>query len=287
MLKTTKNAVRKKVKWVAEVPYYIVIGGWAFFSIFTFIWLLYTSFKDNRELFADVWRLPASLHWENYRTAWVSAKMGTYFMNSVLIVGGSLLLIVALAAPAAYVLARRRFFGNAGLVTLFIAGMGVPVQLLLVPLYMLLNDLGLVNTKQGLIYVYTAVSLPFTIFLLIAFFKTIPGELEESAAIDGASETKAFYRIMLPLALPGIVTSVVLNFISLWSEYLFAMVFLSDETKRPLALGVYALKNTMTYTADWVGMFAGVAILMIPSIIVFILLSDRITEGMTTGALKG
>lgn len=279
--------LRKLKLQAAELPYYVVLGFWTLFSVFTFVWLLYTSFKNNKELFANVWSLPSKIDWSNYHTAWVSAKMGTYFMNSVWVVSGAILFIVVLAAPAAYVLARRTFFGNAGVVTLFVAGLGVPVQLLLVPLFMLLNDLKLVNSLFGLIIVYTATSLPFTIFLLIAFFKTLPTELEESGAIDGASEFRVFYTIMLPLALPGIVTSIILNFITLWSEYLFAMVLINDEMKRPLSLGVYSLKNTMTYNADWTGMFAGVAILMIPSIIVFMLLSDRITSGMTVGALKG
>jgi N-acetylglucosamine transport system permease protein len=283
----TPVSVRKLKEQLRELPYYIFLGGWALFSVFTLIWLCYTSLKSNQELFGNVWSLPSRIHWENYYTAWVTSKMGTYFLNSVLVLGGSILLIVILSSLAAYVLARREFIGNAAIVTLFLAGLGVPVQLLIVPLYKLLHEIHLINSLYGLILVYTTISLPFTIFLLVGFFKTIPSELEESGAIDGASESRTFFQIMLPLAMPGIVTSVILNFISLWSEYLFAMVLISDETKRTLSLGVYSLKNSMTYSADWAGMFAGVVILMIPSVIIFILLSERITSGMTVGAVKG
>jgi N-acetylglucosamine transport system permease protein len=287
LIRGKSNLLKRLLSQLAEIPYYIVLGGWAVFTIFTFVWLIYTSFKDNKELFADVWSLPKSLNLDNYRTAWVSAKMGAYFLNSVWIVGGAILLIIILSSLASYVLARRKFMGNAGILTVFIAGMGIPVQLLLVPLFMLLNSLNLINSLLGLILVYTAISLPFTIFLLIGFFRSLPTELEESAAMDGASEFTVFYKIMLPMAFPGIVTAIILNFINLWSEYLFAMVLISDQSKRSLSLGVYTLKNTMTYNADWTGMFAGVAILMIPAIIIFVLLSERITSGMTVGAVKG
>ena len=283
-----KTRTLKRLNYqIAELPYYLLLGLWAAFTIFSFLWLIYTSFKNNKELFSNVWSLPSRIEWGNYYTAWVTAKMGTYFINSIIVVFGAIVLIIALSAPAAYVLARRRFFGNSAIVTLFVVGLGVPVQLLLVPLFILLNKMQLTNSLLGLIIVYTVISLPFTIFLLIGFFRTLPTELEESGAIDGASETKVFYRIMLPLALPGIMTSVILNFIMLWSEYLFAMVLVSEQSKRPLSLGVYSLKNTMTYNADWTGMFAGVAILMVPAMIIYFLLADRITTGMTAGALKG
>lgn len=278
---------RKLVKQLAELPYYIVLGAWSVFTIFTFVWLIYSSFKNNQELFANVWKLPSSLHWQNYKTAWVSAQMGTYFINSVWVVGASIVLTIALAAPASYVLARRTFFGNAGIVTLFIMGMAIPQQLLLVPIFVLLNKMHLINTLSGLILVYTAVSLPFTIFLLIGFYRTLPTELEESAAIDGASEFETFIKIMFPLTIPGIITAAILNFITLWSEYMLALVLINDNAKRTLSLGVYNLKNTMTFTSDWVGMFAGVVILMIPSVIIFIALSEKITSGMTVGATKG
>lgn len=287
MAGTNSASKRKIVSQLAELPYYVLLGGWAIFTIFTFIWIMYTSFKTNKELFSNVWSLPSVLQWQNYVTAWVSAKMGTYFMNSVWVVGGSIVLTIAIAAPAAYVLARYKFFGNSGIMSLFLAGLGVPVQLLLVPLFTLLNKIHLTNSLTGLILVYTAVHLPFTIFLLLGFFKTLPSELEESAAIDGASEVTTYYKIMFPLALPGVVTAAILNFIVIWSEYLLALVLINDENKRTLSLGVYNLKNTMTYTSDWVGMFAGVVILLLPSMIIFAVLSEKIASGMTVGATKG
>lgn len=270
-----------------RVPATSVLVLWTAFTIFAFLWILVSSFKDNRELFSSAWALPTTLHFENYVKAWRIARMGNYFLNSIVIVSISTTLIVAVSAPAAYVLSRIPFRGRELLTNTFIAGMGVPYQVLLVPLFVLLTQIKVVDTLPGLITVYVALSLPFTIFLLTGFFRSLPSELEDAAAIDGASEYQVFYRVMLPLASPGIVTAAIFNFIGLWNEYMLALVMINDQEKRTLSLALYGLQGSMQYTADWVGLFAGVVIVMVPTLILFIVLSERVIEGITLGATKG
>jgi ABC-type glycerol-3-phosphate transport system permease component len=270
-----------------RVPATTFLLLWTGFTIFAFLWILISSFKDNRELFASAWAFPSALHFENYEKAWRLARMGNYFLNSVIVVGISTAAIVGVSAPAAYVLSRIPFRGRELVTNGIIAGMGVPYQVLLVPLFVLLTQIRLADTLPGLMLVYVALSLPFTVFLLTGFFRSLPSELEDAAAIDGANEYEVFYRVMLPLASPGIVTAAIFNFIGLWNEYMLALVMINDQNKRTLSLALYGLQGSMQYTSDWVGLFAGVVIVMVPTLILFIVMSERVIAGITLGATKG
>ncbi len=289
----TRRAVSGQTTWdrlrrvLPRVPATSFLLFWTGFTIFAFVWIVVSSFKDNRELFASAWALPSALHFENYEKAWRLARMGNYFLNSVVVVSISTAVIVGVSAPAAYVLSRIPFRGRELITNGIIAGMGVPYQVLLVPLFVLLTNLYLVDTLPGLMVVYIALSLPFTIFLLTGFFRSLPSELEDAAAIDGANEYQVFYRVMLPLASPGIITAAIFNFIGLWNEYMLALVMINDQNKRTLSLALYGLQGSMQYTSDWVGLFAGVVIVMVPTFILFIVMSERVIAGITLGATKG
>jgi len=270
-----------------RLPVDAILILWTAFIIFSFIWIVMSSFKSNKELFGNAWALPTALHFENYVKAWSVVRMGSYFVNSLVVVTASVALIIILSAPAAYALSRIPFPGRELISNTFIAGMGVPFQVLLVPLFILLTRIHLVDTLPGLVVVYVALSLPFTIFLLTGFFRSLPSELEDAAAIDGAGEIQIFYRVMLPLASPGIITASIFNFIALWNEYMLALVMINDQNKRTIGLGLYALQGSMQYTSDWVGLFAGVVIVMVPTFILFVIMSERVIEGITLGATKG
>lgn len=216
--------------------------------------------------------------------AWNLSKMGAYFGNSVIVTSLSVLLVVIVSAPASYALTRVRFFGNTFLSYYFIAGMGLPLQLILIPLFVLLTQLRLANSLQGLILAYVAVSIPFTILLLTGFFRTLPTELEDAAAIDGCSEFGVFWRVMLPLASPGLLTALILNFVTIWNEFLLALLIIKKDTLRTMPLGIYGLRYSMQYTADWSALFAGVVIVVIPNFIFYLIFSDRITSGITLGS---
>jgi N-acetylglucosamine transport system permease protein len=259
---------------------------WSLFTVFCVIWIILTSFKTNRELFSNVWALPTGIQYENYVKAWTIAKLGIQFRNSVIIVSASVILLLVLCAPAAYVLSRMKFRGNGLLTVIFVAGAGVPLPLLFIPLFGLTAKLHINNTLPGLIIIYIIVSVPFTMYLLTGFFRSLPTELEEAARLDGCSEFNVFWRVMLPLASPGLITATIFNFIALWNEYMLAMVFLNDPNKMPISRGLYGIAESMQYTGDWVGLFAGVVIVMVPTVIIYVLLSERLIEGVTMGALK-
>lgn len=274
---------------IGNLPYYASLCLWALLTISIFLWLFNGSLKSNTEVFASPWALPSDplqTGPANYVTAWTTANMGRYFLNSVLVTTVSVVITVAVSAPAAYALSRVEFLGRTALNYYFIAGMGLPFQLILVPLYVLLVQVGLVNSLIGLTLTYVGVSIPFTILLLTGFFRSLPTELEEAGAIDGASEFVIFWRIMMPIATPGLFTAAIFNFVITWQEFLLAQLLINSDQNRTLPVGLLNLRQTMQYGAEWSAMFAAVLIVVVPSFIVFVALSERIMAGLTLGAGK-
>ena len=259
---------------------------WSAFSVFTFLWIVLSSLKTNKEFFSNAWGLPAVVQWNNYVKVFSSYHLGTNFLNSLIIVSVSVFFIVLLSAPAAYVLSRCVFPGGGFLNRLFTLGMGVPFQLLLVPLFFQMYTLGIVGTKLSLILIYIALSLPFTIFLMQGFFRSLPSVLEEAAYTDGCSPIRTFFSIMLPLGKPGLVTAAIFNFISLWNEFLLALTFINDSEDYPLSVGLYALQGSLQYTGDWVVLFAALVIITLPTLAIYACLSRQIIGGLTMGAVK-
>jgi N-acetylglucosamine transport system permease protein len=265
----------------------LFLALWIVFTLFTIVWVVLSSLKTNRELFESVWSLPRGFGWQSYVKAWKVSRMGNYFLNSIVLITLSTAGIVFVAAPAAYVLSRVTFRGRQLITNIFISGMSVPQVLLLVPLFMLLRSFFLLDSLLGVGIVYIVVNLPFTIFMLTSFFVSLPVELEEAAALDGASPFRAFRTVMLPLAGPGISTAFVINFIWNWKEYFWPLVLISSDSRRTVSLGLYGLQGSMQYSADWVGLFAGCVIVMLPTLALYAVMSKRIMSGMTIGALKG
>lgn len=266
---------------------YLVLSVWTIFIVLIIGWVIYSSFKTNVEIFQKPWGLPSKITFENYYYAWIRSKMSLYFLNSIIVVITSVVVGVFISAMAAYILSRFNFKLRNVILTIFISGMAIPFHLLLVPLYRQLMNLNLIDTRIGLILVYVSLWLPFSIFVLTAFFKTIPREIEEAAVIDGCSEYLLYWKIMLPLARPGLITIAVFNFVGMWNEYLLALVFTSSKNLRTLSLGMYSLIDTMMYSANWGALFAAIVIMLIPAIIVFLTLQRYIIKGLTLGAIKG
>lgn len=259
---------------------------WCAFSLFAFVWMILSSFKTNKEFFKNAWGFPAVPQLQNYTKVFTSYHLGTNFYNSLIIVSISVIFIVAISAPAAYVLSRSNFPGNKFLNKFFTLGMGVPFQLLLVPLFFQMYTIGIVGTKLSLILIYIALSIPFTIFLLQGFFRSLPGVLEEAAYIDGCSPMWTFFLIMLPLGKPGLITAAIFNFISLWNEFLLSLTFINNSSDYPLSVGLYALQGSLQYTGDWVALFAALVVITLPTLVIYIFLSRQIIEGLTMGAVK-
>lgn len=275
---------RKTYGW--ELFSRVVLYGWCGFSLFVFLWVINSSIKTNRDFFSDIWGVAGNPGLGNYAKVWVKYRLGAFFMNSVGIVLPAVLGLLAVCAPAAYVLSRIVFPFRKSVSKLIYFGMGIPFQLLLVPLFFLLFDLSLINSRLGLVLIYISLSIPFTVFLLSGYFKTLPVSLEEAAAIDGSGPIRTFFVIMLPLAKNGLVTAGILNFIGLWNEFLLALTFISKESKYTLSMGLYALQGSLQYTGDWVSLFAAFTMVVIPTFILFLLLSRTIVAGMTMGAVK-
>ncbi len=276
----------KLKKYLVQVPAYLVLGAWSLFTVFVITWVVISSFKTNAEVFRNVFDLPKVWQFSNYVNAWGQGNFALYLRNSIILTGASVVGVLAISAPAAYALSRFEFIGRSFLTTSFIAGMGIPYALVLIPLYVIMTRIGLINSIPGLILVYIGLSIPFTVYVLTGFFVSLPKELEYSAAIDGCNDFQTFWHVMLPLASPGLLTAGIFNAIGMWNEYQLVLVFMGNEQGRTLALGLYSLQNAMQYTGDWVGLFAGVSIIMVPTIILYVVLSEKMISGITMGAVK-
>ncbi|WP_205856390.1 carbohydrate ABC transporter permease [Phytoactinopolyspora endophytica] len=244
--------------------------------------MLISSFKTTREVFLDPWGLPSALRWENYVEAWNSANIGEGVLNSMLLVGVSGVATIILAAPAAYALSRFGNRGSSTLTVIFVLGLGVPAQAIFIPLYIAFDRLGLINSLTSLQLIYTGTGLPFAVFLLTAFFRTLPRDIEEAAVIDGASTWYTYSRIMLPLARSGIITVFMLQAIGHWGETFFALMVLQD--KHTISLALLEFMKAMQYTgARWSVLFAGLSLVVLPLIVLYVWLGSRIVEGIAAG----
>ncbi|GAA0944396.1 carbohydrate ABC transporter permease [Pseudonocardia zijingensis] len=259
---------------------------WALLCVVPLLWAVLTSFKSDREIFLNPWGLPSEWHFENFVRAWTSANIGRYFINSAIVVCSAVVLVMLLGAMVSYVLARYEFRGRNLIYYTLIAGMTFPLFLALVPLFFVVQNLGLLDTYHGLVLVYTAYALPFTVFFLTSFFRTLPGELVEAAMLDGCSHAGAFFRIMLPLARPGIISVGILNFFGLWNQFLLPLVLMRDQERYVLSQGLAVLTANQGYRSDWSALFAGLVIAVLPVLAVYVTFQRRIQEGLGTGALK-
>lgn len=251
------------------------------------LWVLLNSVKTGSEVQSEPWSLPHKLHFENYASSWHEAGISHYFLNSVIVTVFTLAILLPIGAMAAYIFARYPFRGSKVLFGAFLGGMMFPNFLVIVPLFFLLKNLHMLDTKQGLILVYVAYSLSFTIFVLTGFFETLPGELAEAAMIDGCGHSRTFWSIMLPLARPGMIVVGIFNAIGLWNEYGLALVLVNSEENKTLPLGIANLVMVQHYQSDWGALFAGLVIVMVPVLVVYWIFRDKIHETMLAGAIKG
>jgi ABC-type glycerol-3-phosphate transport system permease component len=194
---------------------------------------------------------------------------------------------VLLSVLAAYPLARIRFRGSGVVLGAFLMGLMVPWMVTFIPLYLTLQDLGLLDTRLGLILVYATYNLPFNVFVMVGFTKTLPVELEEAAAVDGAGPVATFFRVILPLLGPGVASITIISFLNNWNEFFYALVLVHTPDRMTLPVGLWQLSQAATYGSNWVTLFAAMMIAVVPVLVVFAFLQKRVTEGLTAGALKG
>lgn len=276
---------RRQVRLLSGMAHFS-LAAWAVLVIVPLLYTFVGSFKSNTELFADPLSLPAKLRWENWSVAWNQAHIGQYMLNSVIVTACSVFGTMLLGSMAAYALARFPFRGNRLIYFYFVSGIAFPTFLALVPLFFTLKNLGLLDTYHGLIMTYIAYSLPFTIFFLAAFFKTLPGEVAEAAAMDGASHSRTFFRIMLPMAKPAVISLTIFNVLGNWNQYILPAALITDPDKRVLPQGIASISTEAGYQADWGSLFAALTISIIPVLVIYIFFQRHIQSGLTSGAVK-
>jgi ABC-type glycerol-3-phosphate transport system permease component len=254
--------------------------------LFPFVWMAISSLKPAGELYAvpPAW-WPAAPTLDSYRRVLSASNVPRYFLNSLIISAGSTGLALALAVFAAYGFARYRFPGRRGSLAFVLAGQLLPTAAIVVPLFVLLRALHLVNTHLGLILVYMILTLPLSVWMLCSYMRAVPVELEEAATIDGASRLGVLFRITLPLCLPGIVTVVVYAFVTTWNEFIFALVFAQDSHVKTLPIGL--AEFTAEFTTDWGAVMAASMVMTIPVVIAFLAVQRAFVGGLTAGAVKG
>lgn len=266
---------------------YVPLVLWVVFWAFALGWILFASFSTTREIFSNN-ILGSGLHFENYVNSWKNNNVGHYFVNSILITGASCALIILISAPASYVLAKKTFLGRHMVLNSFVIGMSIPQVMLIIPIYSWFVRANLVGHLITLVVLYTTLNVPYTVFFLTSFFATVPSSLAESALIDGCTEGRAMWKIMMPMASPGIITVTIFNFMNIWNEYFIALIFANGNDKiRTLSMGLQNMITAMTYTGDWAGLFASIMIIFTPTFILYLFLSEKIVAGITGGGVKG
>ncbi|WP_283136793.1 carbohydrate ABC transporter permease [Rhizohabitans arisaemae] len=267
---------------------HVALAVWALLVILPILWTFLASFKTNTEIFGDPLALPENYGWDAWGRAWEKARIGEYMLNSIIVVFFGTAGTMLLGSMAAYVLARYRFPGNRLIYLMFVSGLTFPIFLALVPLFLIVNNLGLLGTHTGLVLVYIAYSLPFTVFFLAAFFKTLPTSVAEAAMMDGCSHTRTFFQIMLPMAKPGMISITIFNVLGQWNQYLLPIVLLPGnvQDKWVLTQGIANISTNAGYEADWPGLFAALSMAIIPMIVVYVIFQRQIQSGLTSGAIK-
>lgn len=268
-----------------EGAIYVFLIILALISVYPIFLMIITSFKSTREIFFDPFGLPKMWSLDTFTQVWQKAHFNTYFVNSIVVTLASTALVLICSSLAAYGLSRYRFKLNGFFYIYFLAGIMIPIRLGILPLFLLMRNLRLLNTHWSLILTYAASGMPMSVFLLTGFFKTIPKDLEYSARIDGCSDIQIFYKIMLPLIRPGLATVTIVNFVPWWNDFFFPLLFIQSDKLKTIPLGMTIFFGQ--YMTDWGLLFAGMVIASIPLLALYLAMSRQFISGLTAGALKG
>ncbi len=296
MTKTSSKAsISSKV---SKIVIYILLLLLAISILVPIAWVFMASIKQNEEFYRNPWALPAGVYLQNFVDAWQKADMGSYMLNSVIVTALALVLLIVIALPASYALARFKFKSRAFWNTLFMAGLFINVNYIVVPIFLMLNEGDIflrkivgepffLNNIFILALVYAATALPFTIYLLSGYFKTLPKDFEEAAYVDGAGYFRTMVQVIIPMAKPSIITVILFNFLSFWNEYIISMTLLTKPELKTLSVGLMNLMAAQKSAVQYGQMYAGLVIVMLPTLILYMCVQNQLTEGMTVGGIKG
>jgi N-acetylglucosamine transport system permease protein len=283
---TDNSGVRTGGDRAVEATSHALLTVWTLIVIVPFLWVVLSSFKTSKEILASPFSLPAHWSFDNYVHAWTDAGIHQFFLNTVIVVAVALVLVMVLGSMCAYVLARFRFPGARFIYYAMLAGLTFPIFLAIVPLFFVLKSIQLLNTLPGLIMVYVAFALPFTVFFLYAFFKTLPDDVYEAALMDGAGEWRAFFQIMLPMARPGMAAVAIFNFLGLWNQFLLPVALNTDPDRYVLTQGMNNFASQAGYAVDFGALFAAVVITVVPVLIVYVIFQRRLEGSVSRGTFR-
>ncbi|NOU92279.1 ABC transporter permease subunit [Paenibacillus sp. LMG 31456] len=275
------KAIKKGTSWGGS----ILLAVYALATIYPLIWLFISSFKSNQDFFGKPFSLPSVWQLENYTRAWKVAGLGTAFANSVIVTLCSLALTILLGSLSAYILSRLEFRFKKPILALFVLGMLIPIHSTLVPLFIMMKTMGILDTYAALILPYTAFELPVAIFIIAAYLTSVPKEVEEAAMIDGSGYWGIFFRVIFPLSIPAMATVAILAFLRFWNDFAFALVFINKQSLKTLPLSLSIFSDG--YGTDYSLTMAAMAIAVIPTIIIYLIFQEQIMKGMVAGAVKG
>ncbi|MBP1992105.1 carbohydrate ABC transporter permease [Paenibacillus eucommiae] len=272
---------KKGKSWISS----ILLVVYALVTIYPLLWLFISSFKSNQDFFGKPFSLPSVWKFDNYTRAWEVAGIGTAFLNSVIVTLCAVALTLLIAALAAYILSRLEFRLKGPIMSLFVLGMLIPIHSTLVPLFIMMKKMHILDTYAALILPYTAFQLPIAIFVIAAYLMSIPKEVEEAAMIDGNGYWGIFFRVIFPLSIPAMATVAILAFLRFWNDFAFALVFINKQALKTLPLSLAVFSDG--YGTDYSLTMAAMSIAVIPTIIIYLIFQEQIMKGMVAGAVKG
>ena len=280
----TKETDTKTV--VLRVLFYLLVAAIIVFNLFPFVWALLSSFRPSSELFSTK-LLPTQLTLAHYQAVFKDARFVAGLINSIIVAGCTVLIALGLGSLCAYALGRLPFRFKGPVLYLVLTMTMFPTIAVLSGLFVMLKTLSLFNTRQGLIVTYLIFTMPFTIWVMTQYFRSLPKELEEAAYVDGASPLKVFWDILLPLTVPGLVSTGLLAFIAAWNEFLFALTFTVTDTMKTVPVVISQFSGSSSFEQPWGSIMAGSMVVTIPLVILVMIFQYRIVEGLTSGAVKG
>ena len=270
---------------IGYVFLYLFLGAVAVIQIFPIFCLFLFSLKDNREIFSgSPFALPSEFRWENYTKVWESG-IGVYFWNSIWITALSIILTVILASMATFAITRMKWKYSKLVLGLFMIGLMIPIHSAIIPLFSMFLNVNLIDSPWSIVITYTAYNLPITMMILLGFYYTLPREIEEAAIMDGCSVNRMFIRVILPMTMPVMSTTVIINMIYNWNEFVFVNTFISSDSLKTLTVGIQNFIGQ--YMTDWGAIGATLVISILPILLAFLFFSNKVVEGISASAVKG
>lgn len=271
-------------KWYLQILKYLILALFTFVFGYPIFLMIASSFKENVDIFTKPLSLPTSFNLDNYIEVWNVVNFSDYIWNSIIVSSASVFIVLFVSSMAGYYLARYKFKWNPFLLIFFMIGLMLPMKLAVIPLYMTMLKLGLLDTLFSLIFIYVAGGIPFAVFLFYGFFRTVPQALEDSARLDGCNDFQIYYKIVLPLMKPAISIVGIVNLINVWNDFFYPLIFIRTDSLSTIPLGMLTLFGE--YDTQWNLLFAGLTLSSLPMIIAFLFASRQFMDSLTEGAVK-